>query len=180
MKTNEIHETGIKEEKLQPEVRALLNDLMSGNTIKRKEARHWLESQGEDVLDDLHYLLRAKDHQLRWEAAKALEDIASSKSIPVFIKLMHNHETEFRWMAAEGLRKIGKESIPAVLELVENSGQSVHIRQGAHHVLNALYSEQEKLEQKNLMDALSNSNELGETAPVWAEEALERLSKRIV
>lgn len=177
MKTNVNPETGINEEKLKPEVRALLNDLMDDSTIKRKDARHWLESKGEEVLQDLHYLVRAKNHQLRWEAAKALEDIASVNSLPVLIKMMHDHETEFRWMAAEGLRKIGRGSILPVLELVESTGHSLHIRQGAHHVLNALFTDKEKLEYKNLMDALTNSNELGDTAPVWAVEALERLSK---
>lgn len=171
MKTKENIETGINEHKLQPKVKNLLNDLMDESTMKRKNARHFLESEGEAVLDDLYVLLRAKNHQLRWEAAKALEDIASPKSMKVFVKMMHDGESEFRWMAAEGLRKIGRESIPAVLKLVEDSGQSPHIRIGAHHVLNALFIDQEKLQYKNLMDALSNSNELGETAPVWAAYA---------
>ncbi len=178
MNANKNPETGLDLEKLQPEVRELLPGLMEESTVKRKEARLALEKKGETVLDDLYYLLETKNHQLRWEAAKVLEEVASPKSIPVLIKLMHDSETEFRWMAAEGLRKIGRESIPAVLQLVEKDGQSHQIRMGAHHVLNALYTDQEKQQQENLMDALINQKELGETAPAWAAEALNRLAKK--
>jgi len=172
MKTAENSEIGINMQKISPEVQVLIPDLMDDSTLKRQDARHKLENMGEPILEDLYHLLHAKNHQLRWEAAKTLEDIASEKSIPELIKLMHNSESEFRWMAAEGLRKIGRKSIVPVLKLVENSGQSPHIRTGAHHILNALLTDVEKLEHKNLMESLNNYYETGETAPVWASSAI--------
>jgi len=177
MKTTVNGEVGIDVDKVSPEVRLLIPDLMDESTIKRKDARHALENRGEEVLEDLHYLIRSKNHQLRWEATKALEDIASEKSIPEFIKMMHDKESEFRWMAAEGLRKVGRSAIIPVLKLVEKSGQSPHIRTGAHHVLNALLTEGEKLEFENLMETLNNYYETGETAPVWASRAIKVFMK---
>ncbi len=174
MKTNGNGEIGIDLDKLNPEVKALIPGLMEETTVKRQDARHKLEKKGEAILDDLHYMLKTKNHQLRWETAKALENIASTKSIHELIKMMHDSETEFRWMAAEGLKKIGRESIVPVLRLVMKNGQSPHIRTGAHHILNALFTDVEKLENENLMESLNNYYETGETAPVWASSALKK------
>ncbi|MCB2222234.1 MAG: HEAT repeat domain-containing protein [Bacteroidetes bacterium] len=177
MKATVDNKIGIDVRNLTPDVRKQVPDLMNDKTMKRKNARHFLEEKGERVLEDIYLLLKSGNHQLRWEAAKALEDIASEKSIPVLIKLMNDKESEFRWLAAEGLRKIGRKSIVPLLQLVIEKGQSPRIRTGAHYVLNEVLTDVEKLEMENLMEALGNYYETGETAPVWASEAINYFSK---
>ena len=177
MKTALNTKIGIDVRKLTPEVRKHVPDLIHDKTMKRMNARHFLEEEGDKVLDDIHLLLKSGNHQLKWEAAKALEDIASVRAIPELIRLMNDKESEFRWMAAEGLRKLGRRSIVPLLELVIEKGQSPRIRTGAHYVLNEVLTDIEKLEMENLMEALSNYYETGETAPVWASEAIKHFPR---
>ena len=50
--------------------------------------------------------------------------------------------------------------------------------QGAHHVLLSLLKENEKDTLMRLLESLDDSQELGETAPVEASEALKNVFKR--
>ncbi len=177
MKATMNNDLGINLNQLTPDIRKQVPGLVATKTTKRKTARHFLENRGEEALDDIYLMLKSDNYQLRWEAAKALEDIASPKSIPVLIAMMNDKDTEFRWMAAEGLRKIGRKSIVPILQLVIEKGQSPRIRTGAHYVLNEILTDIEKLELENLMEALANYYETGETAPIWAAEAINLYSR---
>jgi HEAT repeat protein len=70
------------------------------------------------------------------EAAKIVELIADRRSIPLLINLLDDKEFEIRWIAAEGLIKIGRRSILPLLKSVRDGESSYFHNKGAHHVLN--------------------------------------------
>lgn len=74
---------------------------------------------------------------LRMEAAKIVELIADRRSIPLLINLLDDKEFEIRWIAAEGLIKIGRRSILPMIKSVRNGESSYFHNKGAHHVLNS-------------------------------------------
>src|SRR5664280_2213328 len=79
---------------------------------------------GKTVIPQLHRLLDSKNDLLRSEAAKIVEPISDRRSIPFLIRLLDDKEFEIRWIAAEGLIKIGRRSI---LPLHRTSAKRVSI-----------------------------------------------------
>ena len=72
---------------------------------------------------------------IRMEAVKIIELIADRRSIPEFIRLLDDPEFDIRWIAAEGLIKIGRRSIRPLVKAVRDNENSIILNEGAHHVL---------------------------------------------
>ncbi len=159
------------------EVVELIPGLVSISTHDRKSARKKLEEIGLNVLPEIHKLLQSKNKQLRWEAAKVLETLGSSSSINTFISLLQDWDSDIRWIASEGLIKVGRESIAPLLQKVIEKGDSVFVHNGAHHVLKRLFTKEENKQFKDLLHTLKSSNETALAAPVKALEALEFFRK---
>lgn len=104
----------------------------------RETARQRLVDIGRPAVVPLTEALASGDIQTRWEAAKALGEIADPAAAPALACALHDDEFGIRWLAAEGLILIGPEALQPLLQaLIENSGSPL-LRQGAHHVLRAL------------------------------------------
>jgi HEAT repeat protein len=159
------------------EVVELLPGLVSISTHDRKSARQKLEKIGLNVLPEIHKLLRTKDKQLRWEAAKVLETLGSSSSINTFISLLQDENSDIRWIASEGLIRVGRDSIVPLLQEAIEKGDSVFVLNGAHHVLKHLFTKEENKQFKELLHTLKSTNETALVAPVKAMEALEFFRK---
>jgi hypothetical protein len=112
------------------------------------------------------------------EAAKIVELIADRRSIPFLINLLSDKEFEIRWIAAEGLIKIGRPAILPILKSIRDGKSSFIFNKGAHHVLLSLLDENEKNKLKSFLLSLDDAKELGETAPVEASEAIKTILKR--
>jgi HEAT repeat protein len=112
------------------------------------------------------------------EAAKVVELIADRRSIPFLINLLDDKEFEIRWIAAEGLIKIGRRSILPLLTSIRDGKSSFILNKGAHHVLLSLLNENEKNKLTSLLLSLDDAQELGETAPIEASEAIKTIFKR--
>ena len=147
------------------------------NTGKKLAARNTLVRMGKTIIPKMHILLNSENDLLRMEAAKIVELIADRRSIPILINLLDDKEFEIRWIAAEGLIKIGRRSILPLLKSVRDGKSSFFLNKGAHHVLLSLLNENEKNKLKSLLLSLDDSLELGETAPVEASKALRTISK---
>jgi len=106
------------------------------------------------------------------EAAKIVELIADRRSIPFLIGLLDDTIFDIRWIAAEGLIKIGRPSICPLLKSVRNGKSSLIFNRGTHHILLSLVDEKEKNKLMPLLQSLDNYHELGGTAPVIASTAL--------
>ncbi len=110
-----------------PEIDKILNDtpVYQVNLIKssldntnfntKVRSRKTLVKMGKSILPMMHKLIRAKEVPLRLEASKIIELIADRISIPVLIDLLDDTEFDIRWIAGEGLIKIGRRSLRPLL-----------------------------------------------------------------
>ena len=151
--------------------------LNSKNSVKKLAARSTLVRMGKPIIPKMHKLLESENGLLRMEAAKIVELIADRRSIPFLIRLLDDKEFEIRWIAAEGLIKIGKRSILPLIKSVRDGESSYFHNKGAHHVLNGLLNESEKKKLRPLLLSLDDSNELGGTSPVEASKAIKTIFK---
>jgi HEAT repeat protein len=152
--------------------------LDSKNSVKKLAARSTLVGMGKPIISNLHRLLNSENGLLRMEAAKIVELIADRRSIPFLINLLEDKEFEIRWIAAEGLIKIGRQAILPLLKSIRDGKSSYILNKGAHHVLLSLLKEDEKIKLTSLMLSLDDAQELGETAPVEASKAIKTMSER--
>src|SRR5664279_198074 len=158
---------------------SLINELLdSKNSENKLAARSKLVSMGKSIVPQLHRLLDSENGLLRMEIAKVVELIADRKSIPFLINLLDDKEFEIRWIAAEGLIKIGRRSILPLLKSIRDGKSTFILNKGAHHVLLSLLKEEEKNQLTALLLSLDDAKELGETAPVEASKAIKTMSKR--
>ena len=104
-------------------IKKLLNELQSEDVGVRHNARLELVKIGTPIIDFLIELDYSKDKNVKWEVMKALGQIADPDTIPLLLEGLCDDDFEIRWLAAEGLIEIGKESVKPIL------------RHGAHHVL---------------------------------------------
>lgn len=112
----------------------LVDKLCSDNGLERKDAMKELVKIGHPVLDYLSEMLSAPKHKYQWEALKVTEEIGDPHAIPVFLKFLEDENSDLRWIAAEGLIRIGRESIGPLLNLISEKYDSVFVLDGAHHV----------------------------------------------
>jgi HEAT repeat protein len=104
----------------------------------RQEARRGLVSVGEEAVGPLITALHDERTQVRWEAAKALVDIANPRAGPALVATLRDEDSGIRWVAAEALIAMGPESFEPLLEgLIDHSGSSLMLG-AAHHVLHEL------------------------------------------
>jgi hypothetical protein len=153
-------------------VRSLMEIMSTESYMAKMAARKTLVNMGNSIIPKIHKLLYTNNLPLRMEVSKIVELIGSRKSIPELIRLLEDPEFDIRWIAAEGLIKIGRRSIVPLLKTIHEGQNSLHIGEGAHHVLQSLLTEKEKIALTTLMQSLDNYHELGETSPTQASIAL--------
>ena len=140
---------------------------------KRVAARKNLIGLGKDILPYMYKLLNSKDYMLKNEAGKIIELLPDKRSIPIFLNLISNDDDSgMRWIASEGLVKIGRDSIVPLLKAMVKCNSTYYIEQSAHHVFSALFTPDEKEELKNLMLSLHNYLDFESIASVEAAKAL--------
>ncbi len=116
------------------EVKIILETLCCENGMERKKARKKLVAKGKNVIKYLKDLVNHPKHIYRWEALKTMEEIGDPASIPLFIEALEDDESDIRWIAAEGLIKLGAQSIRPLLNALIEKSDSIFILAGAHHV----------------------------------------------
>ena len=116
----------------------LIAALADDDGLTRQHAREALVDIGRPAASALAVELSSPHEQVRWEAAKALHDIADPESAPALVLALEDREFSVRWLAAEGLAAIGQRSLPPLLEALVERGDHQWLRRGAHHALKAL------------------------------------------
>ena len=119
----------------EKEIKELMEILGDEDGSKRKNARKKLIEIGENSLHHIKNLLNHPKHVYRWEAMKVMEGIGVPELIPVFLKALEDEKSDIRWIAAEGLIKIGKYSVRPLLKHVSENYDSIFVLNGAHHVI---------------------------------------------
>jgi hypothetical protein len=116
----------------------LIKNLSDPNGIIRQKARYALVRMGNPTLDYLLELQKSEKHIIRWEAVKAISEIGSRDSIPILINALEDEEFDVRWLAAEGLIEIGHSTVYPLLKAFVANKDSIHLKEGLHHVLKGL------------------------------------------
>jgi HEAT repeat protein len=125
--------------------------------------------EGDKILPVMHKLMKSDYKRIRKQAIKIVESIAHKSSIPVAINMLEDEESEIRWIAAEALIRIGRDSVKPLLEaLVKNGSESYYLRLGAHHVLSELVNDKDSKELKEFVNILSHRGEIPEIIPARA------------
>lgn len=159
-------------DKMSKQVINLIEQLSSNETTIRLDARNQLIRMGSDVLPYMHKLLKSKDKQLRWEAAKTIEAIGHPDSIPDLLELLEKKETDFRWIASEALINIGRQSIVPLLQAIIARDETHFLRSAAQHVFNELFTSNELDRYSKLMETLNNKKQLGSMSSIEAKKVL--------
>lgn len=158
---------------MENETEALVKIFYGKDVIARKKARYDLIKIGKPAINYLTGLLNDPKMHIRWEAIKTLSQIAAPESIPVLIKALENDDFDVRWMAAEGLIDIGKQSIKPLLKALSHNEDSNYLLEGAHHILKGLEFKKIFKDDDGLIKKLENYNMHPEIA-VFAEELLSK------
>jgi HEAT repeat protein len=120
------------------EIESLVVALRDRDGMKREHARERLVSFGPSATPFLVPLLSDRASQTRWEAAKALSEIADPASIAALLRALEDDDNDVSWLAAEGLASIGPPVAAPLMQTIIDRLKLVEIRQGAHHVLGEL------------------------------------------
>ena len=158
---------------MENETEALVKIFYGKDVIARKKARYDLIKIGKPAINYLTGLLNDPKMHIRWEAIKTLSQIAAPESIPVLIKALENDDFDVRWMAAEGLIDIGKQSIKPLLKALSHNEDSNYLLEGAHHILKGLEFKKIFKDDDGLIKKLENYNMHPEIA-VFTEELLSK------
>jgi HEAT repeat protein len=155
----------------------LVSQLRSKNPMERRAGREKLVASGRAAVVALMELSYDPTVHSRWEAVKALGEIASPTAIPALLDAMDDEEFEVRWLAAEGLMAIGYPALrPLLSALIRRSG-SIAMSGSAHHALTGLTRKLRLPWLRPVIRALAHQ-EPGVTVPPVAYDALQQLSRQ--
>ncbi|MCB2204637.1 HEAT repeat domain-containing protein [bacterium] len=160
-----------KEQKLKQDeyahIPALIEQLGSREGLKRQQARLALADIGAPAVDFLAELIEHPKHVYRWECVKALVQIADPDALELFLLALEDEDFDVRWLAAEGLIKLGQKSVIPVVEYLMANVKKEVVRNGAHHVLKAL---RRRSKAKEELDELISA--------LWHKESAGNISNR--
>jgi len=155
---------------------SLIAALASHDPVTRQHARQTLVSIGEGAVSPLINALQDREGHVRWEAAKALMDIASPAAAPALVATLRDEDSSIRWLAAEALIALGPDCLDPVLQGTIEHSDSIFMREGAHHVLRELVSGPLAELVSPVLAALEGPAP-EDRAPVAAYESLEALRR---
>ena len=162
-------------------VNVLLSGVHSHDWKVRESSREGLESLGELALFPLVDLLNDPDWHVRWEAAKALQNIRDPRAAPALVKALRDGRFGVRWLASEALVALKEGALGPLLDALVHQGDSLWLRRGAHRVLRQLTDE---IRSPGVSDALKpvltalDSLEPSLTVGSAAQDALAELQRR--
>ena len=155
---------------------SLIPALSSEDDAKRVKARHSLVAMGRAAVPSLTEVLKNGTGLARWEAAKALGEIGVPEAAPSLVEALKDEEFDVRWLAAIGLIGMNIKGLKPLLHALMEQGDSVLMREGAHHVIHDLTKGGLRKYLAPVLAALENV-EPAMSVPQAAFHALEMLEK---
>ena len=122
----------------QKNVDQLVADLGSKNAVERRGARAALVQIGSSAVPALLNALDAPQPHTRWEAAKALAEIAEPSAVERLVGALGDEDTDVRWVVGEALIALGRDAVKPLLATLTQSDLPDGFYPGAHHVLHDL------------------------------------------
>jgi hypothetical protein len=158
-------------------ITSLVDTLTSTDGVERHAAREELEEIGSPAVPALVGALKSPSEHVRWEAAKALGDIADASAAPALVRTLEDEKAAVRWLAATALINLGRDALAPLLKGLEGHSDSIWFRDGAHHVLRSLIRDGVADEAIPVLEALENLEPCVE-APIAAYHVREALRGR--
>jgi HEAT repeat protein len=155
---------------------AFLADLASHDDRTREKARHTLVAMGIHAVPSLIRTLKDRRYLMRWEAAKALGEIADSAAAPALVEVLEDEAFDVRWLAAVALIRINIRGLRSLFQALMERGDSTLLREGAHHVIHDLSKGELRKYLAPVLAALEDVDPSVEV-PQAAFQALEKLEK---
>jgi len=153
-----------------------ISELANKSGFARVDAREYLVSMKDKAIPHLTEALKSKNQEVRWEAAKALAKIGDPAASQALINALEDKMFDVRWIAAEGIIGIGRKALIPLLSALTKHGESIWLREGAHHVIHDLMRKDLKAVFGPVLDAIEEPE--GKLAvPLAAEKALTELKK---
>jgi hypothetical protein len=122
-----------------PKLEELVERLGSTDPVARETSREKLvEMGGSDVTRALVRELVDSNEHVRWEAAKALSEIADPVAAPGLMHALEDDNEDVRWLAAEGLVSLGEVGLVTTLSGLIKRARSIEFCKSAHHVMHHL------------------------------------------
>ncbi|MEJ2721781.1 MAG: HEAT repeat domain-containing protein [bacterium] len=165
------------DKKHSAEIEPLVASLRDKDGMVRENARDRLVTFGSSATPFLIPLLGDNNTQTRWEAAKALGEIADPASIPALLDTLEDEDDDVAWLAAEALVAIGPPAAAPLLQRLIDRFESISTQQGVHHVLRELRHTEIKDTIGPVYEALSRMHSDTEVI-ADAEKALEQLKRK--
>lgn len=153
--------------------------LNSENAVERQCVREHLVSMGSPAVPELIKCLSDPRRQVRWEAAKALGEIADPIASTALVGALEDKDGGVRWLAAVALIAIGREGLRPLLAALIKHSDSDWLRWGAHHVCRDLAKAEDARIVKPVLDAL-NASEPEVTVPGAAYSALKNFGPALM
>jgi HEAT repeat protein len=122
-------------------IHSLVSDLAQGTVAERRMAREALIDIGAPAVPALTRELESSRASVRWEAATALSEIGDPSAAPALVQALEDDDASIRRVAARGLIGLGHAALMPLLEALEQSADSLRMREGARCVLRALVQE---------------------------------------
>lgn len=173
-----LNEEDTREER-NPSIKSLITDLSSEDHRKRLRARLSLMAMGKTAVPSLVEALKTTNDQVRWESAKVLEEIGDPGAAPALLKALEDEEFDIRWLAAQGLTRMNLKGLKPLLQALIERGDSILLREGAHHVIHDLAKGELRKYLSPVMHALEDIEPSVEVrvAAFHALEGLEEIKK---
>ena len=156
-------------------ITSLVTGLASSEPVARQQAREKLiRLGGHDVTAALVAESLDPRRQVRWEAVKALAALADPVAAPALLHALEDHDSDVRWVAAEGLVGLRRVGLLTVLSGLTRRARSIEFCRSAHHVLHDLKKHGHADVIAEVLTAL-DQDEPETAAPPAANRALESL-----
>jgi hypothetical protein len=139
------------------------------------KARKALVASRKLTVPSLIRLLSHSKPHVRWEAAKALCDIADPIAAFALVNALDDRNGDVRWLAAEGLAALGRESLQPLMAALIERAQSCWFCEGAHHVCHTLVNKRKLGPILRPVLAALGQSEPEVAVPPAAYDALSRL-----
>ena len=107
-----------------------------------------------------------------------MSQIDNPESIQALLEALTDKKFEVRWLAAEGLIRIGRRAIVPLLEALVKHADSYWLREGIHHVLHDINRGKIRKVLRPVLGALEGTEPSLE-APLAAQAALDDLIKKV-
>ncbi|MBI5878923.1 MAG: HEAT repeat domain-containing protein [Chloroflexi bacterium] len=153
----------------------LVDRLYDDDGMVRAKARETIIKLGKPLTPRLIALLSEPGDQVRWEAAKALAEIADPAAAPALVGALVDRSFGVRWLAATGLIVLGRDGLIPLLRALMADSSSVILRHSAHRVIFDLVGREQLVPiLAPVLEALESA-EPAVSVPLAAHTALEQL-----